>query len=391
MNSKHEEQKMRDVVVLGVGQSVFGKQPNFVADELGAQAAIRAIEDAGIDPRDIQVAYGSRAYDANTTAQLILERTGITRIEMNNVENACASGSTAVHLLWRDIAYGIYDIGIAVGVETMTTSSLAGKLIAPGKKDLNGLLGASMPSHFALIGRRLMETRGATMEDLAYPSVKNHRNACMNPAAQYQKRLTTEEIVNSRMVSDPLTLLQCCPFTDGAAAVVLCSEAVAKRHTTKLVKIASSVIMSGDYETADQDITKFEMVERLAKAAYEKAGIGPEDLDLIELHDAFSPEEICTYESLGICAPGDAISFMRSGATDIGGKIPVNPSGGLLSLGHPLGASGVRVVCEITLHLRGEAGERQIPHAKMGMAEMVGGYITGIIPPVAGGIQILKK
>jgi len=383
---------MRDVVVLGVGQTMFGKLPNSTVDELGSQAAKKAIEDAGIDPRGIQIAYSARAVDAQVNAQSILKRIGITRIEMHNVENACASGSTAVHLLWKDIAYGIYDMGIVIGVETMTTSSLAGRLIPPsGKDDLNRLVGETMPSSFALIGRRLMETRGATREDLAYPSVKNHRNACMNPVAQYKKPFTVEEIINSKMVCDPLTLFQCCPFTDGSAAVVLCSEAVAKRHTTKLIKIASSVIMSGDYETADEEITRFSTVERLSNAAYEKAGIGPKDLDLIELHDAFSPEEICAYEALGICNPGDGISFMRSGATEIGGKIPVNPSGGLLSLGHPLGASGTRVVCEVTLHLRGEAGERQIRGAKVGMAEMVGGYIAGMTNPVAGGIQILKN
>jgi benzoylsuccinyl-CoA thiolase BbsB subunit len=381
---------MRDVVVLGVGQSLFAKQPDVVADVLGTQAAIKAIEHAGIEPREIQVGYGSRTYDSNTTAQFILKRVGITRLEMNNVENGCASGSTALHLLWKDIAHGVYDIGIAVGVESMTTGTPAGKLIAAGNNDLNAALGASLPAHFALIARRLMETRGATPEDLAYPSVKNHYNACMNPDAQYKKRLTTEEILNSKMISDPLTLLQCCPFTDGAAAVILCSEAVAKRYTTKLVKVASTVVVSSDYETAGDDITKFEMVERMAAAAYEKAGIGPEDVDVVELHDAFSPEEICTYEALGLCGFGEGISFMRSGAVDIGGKVPVNPSGGLLSLGHPLGASGLRVVCELTLHLRGEAGERQIPHAKVGLAEMVGGYITGLANPVAGSIQILK-
>jgi benzoylsuccinyl-CoA thiolase BbsB subunit len=383
---------MRDVVVLGVGQTMFGKMPDSTVDELGSQAAKKAIDDAGIDPRSIQVAYSARAVDAQVNAQSILRKIGITRIEMYNVENACASGSTAVHLLWKDIAYGVCDIGIALGVETMTTSSLAGRLIPPaGKDDINRLVGETMPSSFALIGRRLMETRGATMEDLAYPSFKNHRNACMNPAAQYKKPFTIEEIINSKMICDPLTLFQCCPFTDGSAAVILCSEAVAKRYTTKPIKIASSVIMSGDYEIADKEITSFSTVGRLSSAAYEKAGIGPKDLDLIELHDAFSPEEICAYEALGLCNVGDGISFMRSGATEIGGKIPVNTSGGLLSLGHPLGASGTRVVCEVTLHLRGEAGERQVRGAKVGMAEMVGGYIAGMTNPVAGGIQILKS
>jgi len=383
---------MRDVVILGIGQTMFGKLPNSTVDELGTQAAERAIEDAGIHPKDIQVAYGARAVDAQVSVQSILRRIGITQIEMHNVENACASGSTAIHLLWKDIAYGIYDIGIVIGVETMTTSSLAGRLIPPaGKDDLNRLIGVTMPSSFALIGRRLMEARGATREDLAYPSFKNHRNACMNPFAQYKKAFTIEEIINSKVICDPLTLYECCPFTDGSASVILCSEEVAKRHTTKLIKIASSVIMTGTYDIVEKDITNFTQLERLAKIAYEKAGIGAEDLDLIELHDAFACEEICAYEALGLCPSGEGLAFMNSGATEIGGKIPVNPSGGLLSLGHPLGASGTRVVCEVTSHLRGEAGQRQVRDAKVGMAEMVGGYLAGMTNPVVGGIQILTK
>ncbi len=382
---------MREVAIIGVGQTMFGKTPELTADELGGRAAKIAIRDAGIDPRTIQVAHGSRSVDDNTNVQACLKRVGITGIEATNVENACASGSTAVHGLWRDIAYGIYDIGIVVGTEAMTTSSLAGKLIAPTTQaDLQGFLGATMPSHFALIASRLMETRGATMEDLVYPSVKNHRNAVMNPFSQYREVISAEKIINSRIISDPLRLLMCCPFSDGAAAAVLCSMDMARKFTTKPVTVAASAIMSGGYDTADNDITTFPLVERLAKMVYEQAGLGPEDLDLIELHDAFSHEEILGYESLGLCARGDGIAFMRSGAVDLGGKVPINPSGGLLSLGHPLGASGVRIVCELVLHLRGEAGERQVKGAKVGLAEMVGGYVTGINPPVAGGMQVLK-
>lgn len=382
---------MRDVVVIGVGQTMFGKTPQFTADELGGQAARRAIQDARIDPQKIQVAYGSRCLDDNVNIQAALKRVGITKIEMTNVENACASGSTAVHNLWRDIAYGVYDIGIVVGMESMTTSSLARKLLAPTTQaDLSGLMGATMPSHMALIARRLMVTRGATMEDLAYASVKNHRNAVHNPFAQYKKQLTAEEIISSKIISDPITLLMSCPISDGASAAVLCSMDVAKKLGKKTVTMAASALESGNFDTAENDITTMPMLRSLSKKVYEQAGIGPEDVNVVELHDAFSPEEVIHYEMLGLCAPGEGVTFMRSGATDLGGKVPVNPSGGLLSLGHPLGASGVRVVCEIVLQLRGEADKRQVAHAKVGLAEMVGGYVTGINPPVAGGIQILK-
>jgi len=383
------EIEMRDVYVIGVGQSIFGKLPQYSPIILGAQAVKAAIKDAGIDPKMIQVAYGSRVLDATQTAQDVLKHVGIAGIDMHNVENACASGGTAVNLLWKDIAYGAYDIGIVVGCESMTTSHLAGQLVGTAKEDLNGTLGITMPANAALIARRMMATRGVTIEDLARASIKNHRNACLNPYAQYKKMLTLEDIMSARMISDPLTVLHCCPVTDGGAAAILCTGEIARRFTTKLVRIISSVVLSSDYEAWDEELTDVPIMKKLAKRAYEKAGVGPEDLDLVELHDAFSPEELYSYEGLLLCPEGESIFLLRSGATEIGGKIPVNPSGGLLSLGHPLGASGVRVVCEITQHLRGEAGARQVQGAKVGMAQMVGGYLTGLSAPSVGAINIL--
>lgn len=375
---------MRDVFVLGIGQTVFGKFPQLTPIQLGIQAAKVVIEDAGIDPRIIEVAYGGRSYDDTQTAENILSYVGITNIPMYNTENACTTGATVVNQLWKDIAYGIHDIGIAVTCESMTTSSKAGKLVGAAEGDLNGTLGLTMPAYFALIAYRLMEERGVTLEDLAYPSVKNHRNACMNPYAMYRKALTTEEVMNSKMISDPLRTLHCCPVTDGAAAIILCTGDMAKRYTTKLVKMAYSIVLSAPYENWDYNLIDNPLIKDLAKRTYEAAGIGPEDLDLIELHDAFAPEEISAVSCLGLCKTGEEISYMRSGASEIGGKCPVNPSGGLLSLGHPLGASGARVVCEITQHLRGTAGERQVKGAKVGMAEMIGGYLTGLGPSIAG-------
>lgn len=382
---------MRNVAVLGVGQSEFGKFPHLRAVDLGTSAVMRAIKDAGIDPREIQVAYCGRAVDGSTTGQDILKNVGVTQIEINNVENACASGMTAVNLLYRDIANGVYDVGIAIGVEAMTSSSLAGKLLGANKDDINGQIGMSMPGYFALMTRRFMNETGATLEDMAYPSEKNHRNGCLNPYAMYKKELTVEEIVNSKIISDPITLLECCPTTDGAAAVIYCSEEFARKYTSKIIKVASSKMVSGCFEDPLKDITGFEMPAILAQDVYKMAGIGAEDLNCVELHDAFSPEEIWAYSDLGLCKKENVIDFIRSGSAEINGKCAVNASGGLLSLGHPLGASGVRVVCEIALQLRGDAGEHQVSGAKVGLAQMMGGFLSGLQAPISAGMQVLIR
>lgn len=381
---------MREVAVLGIGQSRFGKFLAKTITDMGHQAVVEAVKDAGIHPRDIQVAHTSRIYLEMTTGQVILKEVGITDIEMINVENACAGGATAVRCLWKDIATGIYDIGIAIGVESMTTSPIARKLIPPAKDDLDGQMGLTMPTYFALMARRLMECRGATVQDFAQVSVKNHHHGALNPRAQYQKEFTVEEILDSRMIAEPITLLQCCPHTDGAAAVIMCSMDVARKHSVNPVKVAASVLLSADYFFKKDDLTSISLGKKSAQKAYEMAGIGSEDIDVVELHDAFACEEIVHYEDLGLCRPGEGIEFLRSGATAIGGKLPVNPSGGLLSLGHPLSASGVRVVCDITEQLRGQAGKRQIANAKVGLSQMLGGMVNGL-EAGACGIHILSR
>ena len=381
---------MRQVAVIGVGQSTFGKFPDRTAVELGREAVVAALKDSDVKPKDIRVAYTSRLYDAMVTGQSILKEVGITDIEMVNVENACAGGSTAFRGVWKDIADGRYDVGIAIGVESMTTSPIAGKLIPPAKDDLEGQLGLTMPGLFALIARRQMALFGTTSEDFAMVSVKNHHHGCLNPFAQYRKEFTVEEILNSRMICDPITLLQCCPNTDGAAAAILCSTNIAKKYTSKPIKVIASVLLSGDYIYLRKDITTSPLGTKSAKMAYEMAGVGPEDIDVIELHDAFANEEVLRYEDLGICKSGEGAKLLREKATWVGGKIPVNPSGGLLALGHPLSASGVRNIAEIVLHLRGQAGERQTPNAKVGLAHMLGGVAAGI-EAGACGLHILAR
>ena len=369
---------MREVAVIGIGQSTFGKFPQRSAAELGQEAVVAAFKDAGLSPSDIQVAYASRMYDAATTSQCILKELGVRCMEMINVENACSGGATAFRGVWKEIANGNYDIGVAIGVESMTTSPIAGKLIPPEKDDLEGQLGLTMPGMFALLARRQMEQYGTTVEDFAQVSVKNHHHGCLNPFAQYRKEFTVEEILSSRMICDPITLLQCCPNTDGAAAAILCPLDIARRYTTKPIRVIGSVLLSGDYKYLQQDITVSPLGSKTAKMAYEMAGVGPEDLDVIELHDAFANEEILRYEELGLCELGEGIRLIRDRTTWIGGRLPVNPSGGLLALGHPLSASGVRNIAEIVLHLRGQAGDRQTPNAKVGLAHMLGGVVAGL-------------
>lgn len=381
---------MREVFVIGTGQSDFGKTPNRSVAEMGQQAARAAILDSGVQATDLQTVFSSRVFGGMVTSQTIMMDLGVARVEMVNVENACAGGSTAVRSLYKDIAAGFVDVGIAIGVESMTTGPIAGKLIPPDKDDLDGQLGMNMPVLFALQAQRLMAIHDATPEDFAQVSVKAHDFGALNPRAQYQKRFTVEEVLASRPIADPITLLQCCPNTDGAAAVVLASAEVAQKFANNPVRIAASVLVSGSYDADRSDITSFDLGRRAVRQAYEQAGIDPTDVDVVELHDAFASEEIIHYEDLGLCAPGEGVGLLRSGATSLGGKIPVNPSGGLLSLGHPLAASGVRVVCDVTDQLRGRSAGAQVPDAKVGVAQMLGGVVTGL-DAAAASVHVLTR
>jgi benzoylsuccinyl-CoA thiolase BbsB subunit len=381
---------MRKVAVIGIGQTKFGKFPNRSAIDMGREAALAALKDAGVNPKLIQVAYASRLIDSGVIAQHILKGVGIAGIEMVNVQNDCAGGATAFRNVWKDIANGLYDYGIAIGVESMTTMTIAGKMLSPLGDDLEGQLGMTMPAVFALLAHRQMELFGTTLEDFATISVKNHHNACMNPFAYYQKEFTVEDVLKSRMICEPLTVLECCPQTDGAAAAVLCASEMARKHTTRLVTVIGSALLSGEYKYRQRDIAVSDLGLKTARAAYEMAGVGPEDVDLVELHDAFASEEIMRYEDLGLCKPGEGTALLRSGATEIGGRVPVNPSGGLLGLGHPLSASGVRTIAELVLHLRDQAGQRQTPNAKIGLAHMLGGSVTDL-EAGACGIHILSR
>lgn len=381
---------MRDVAIIGVGSTVMGKFPESLPYELGAEAARAAIQDAGISPGDLQFAYCANLYGGMVIGQAVMGEIGITDIELTNIENACTGGATAVRKAWWDIASGLYDIGIAVGVESITTSPMAGKLITPAKGDITGELGMNMVARFALSQRRYMDMFNISLEQIAQVSVKNHRNGCMNPYSQYRKELTIEEIVNSRPICEPITLLQCCPSTDGAAAAILVPLDLAGKYTSQPVTIAASVLKSGDYAFRWEDMTFSDMTSKCANSAYEMAGLGPEDVDVCELHDAFAMNELQHYVELGFCKRGEEVRLLEDGVTELGGKLPVNTSGGLLSKGHPVSASGVAQIAELVWQLRGQAGERQVAGAKVALAHVIGGEVTGL-ESGAVAVHILKR
>ena len=382
---------LREVVVLGVGQTAFGKRRGVSPITMGIEAARAAIEDvgAGFNAKMLECVYASRSREDTQTAENIMQFLGVANLEMHNTENACASGGGAVNLLWKDIAYGVHDIGIAIGTESMTSEKPG--LVGVAAGDLAGTLGFTMPALAGLCCNLLIEQCGCTLEDIAYPSIKNHRNAVLNPYAMYKKEITFEDVMKSKVISDPLRTLHCCPVTDGAAAVILCTPEIARKFTTKLVKIAASHVLSAPFEQWDDDILDTQVMMDLADLCYADSGLGPEDMGIIELHDAFSCEEIYATRCLGLCRPGDERKLIHDGVLERTGKHPINVSGGLQSLGHPLGASGVRVVAEVASQLRGTAGARQLEsRPTVGLAQMIGGYLTGLTTPAVGSMHILS-
>ena len=370
---------MREVCVIGVGMTPFGKFPQKNILELGREACLEAIKDAGIPSRNVEAAYCGHARTGRLlgrecgVGQSILWELGITGIPISSVGNFCASGSTAFRDAWMAVASGLYDMVMAIGVEQLTAQKTKGKPMTSDGVELMTVMGFSPPTYFAQIARRHMHDFGTTPEQLALVAVKNRRNACFNPRAQYRKEVTVEEVLSAPLVVDPLTLLSCCPTGDGAAAAILCSPGKAARYTTRPVRVRAAALKSGEYQKR-REITSLGGTVRASQEAYERAGIGPEDLDVAEVHDCFTPAEILHYEDLGLCPKGEGGAFIASGATRIGGKIPVNPSGGLISKGHPLGATGVAQIAEITWQLRGQAEKRQVTGAKMGLAHCAGGF-----------------
>ncbi len=386
---------MREVAVIGVSMIKFGRYPDRDVSQLAAQAGFEALKDAGVEMKDIESLYSGNLYATSGSGQRILQQMGQTGIPVINVANACATGSTAFREAYFAIASGAYDVVMALGSEQMGKQGLLGSRGDPATS-LEGRVGSyMMPAVFGMAGMEHSRKYGTQQEHFALASVKNHYHSTNNPLAQYQKESPLDEVMNGRVIAYPNTLLMCCPTGDGAAAAILCSMDKARQYTTQPIKVAASVLTSDPYTDRDLTLPDINTLTRnAAKLAYEQAGIGPEDLSQVELHDCFATAELLHYENLGLCEEGMAGKHVASGAPWIGNKIPtkyqediapfqdktykpktkavVNASGGLLSKGHPLGATGVANIAEIVWHLRGQAGARQVEGSKVGMAHVIG-------------------
>ena len=359
---------MSDVAILGVGMTRFAKQAQRGYESLVAEAVHQAFEHANVRASEIQASFCGAAAAPPGIGQRVLKNIGLTGRPIVNVENACASGSTAIVEACAWLRAGLCDVALAVGVEIL--SEIRGPL--PTQDAWFFDTGLNLPGWYALQASRHMQQFGLTREQLAAVAVKNRRLAATNPRAYFQSPVTFEEVLGSRMIADPLTLLQCCPKADGAAAVILCTAGYAARCKSRPVWIRGMSLTSGMAVFTDGP-RPVSAARRAALAAYEQAGVGPQDLDLVECHDAFTIGEILYTEELGLCDRGQGGELVLSGATSPGGGAAVvNVSGGLLAKGHPLGATGIAQIAELVWQLRGEAGPRQQPEARLAAALTMG-------------------
>lgn len=367
---------MTDAVVVGVDMIKFGRFPDRTVPQIGAEAALLALDDCGLRIQDMQALYcGNLGQASGMVGQRILQEVGQTGIPVVNVANACATGATAFREAWASVKAGLYDIVLAVGVEQMGKGLLGGGGGARGISK-EGLLGSgTMPAVFAEAGMEHTRKYGTTFEQFAKVSVKNHHHSTLNPKAMYQLETPLETVMNAEMISYPNTKLMCSVNVDGSAAAVICSESKARELGLmgRAIKVRASVMSSDPWQERDLVMPDVNSCTRLAaRQAYEMAGLGAEDIDLVELHDCFATAEILHYENLGLCGDGEAGRLIDDGDVALGGRIPVNVSGGLLSKGHPLGATGIANIYEVSTHLRGEAGSRQVANAKIGMTHVIG-------------------
>ncbi len=366
---------MKGVSVIGVGMIPFGKYPDTNIADLGWPAVKAAIKDANIDPKKIQAVYAGTARGGAMVGQRIMGRIGLAGLPIVNVENACSSSSGALAQGVIGVSSGAYDVVLVIGVEKLT--KFGGGTLPLDEDDWEVKLGLTMPALYAMRAQRYMHDYGVTADKIAGVSVKNRKNGALNPDAQMKKEVTVDEVLSSRMIADPFTLLQCCPTGDGAAAIILASDKVARQYRGDPIRVRASHLTSGKFMSGFRDMTSPEITVRGAKETWEEAGLGPDDIDVAEVHDAFSIAELLYYEAFGFCPRGQGAELLESGATKIGGRIPINPSGGLLAKGHPVGATGAAQVVEIVRQLRGEAGARQVEGAKIGMTHATGGGISG--------------
>lgn len=406
---------MREVAVLGIGLTRFGRFPDKTIKALAREAVERALLDAAIDRTQVEAAYvGNAAAGAITgqhmiRGQVFLSPLGIDEVPIYNVENACASGSYAFHLAWMAVASGIHDCVLVLGVEKLYARDRARSYLALesgididacqahfeaierslGSREKILIDGGPTRSRlldvYAFHARRLMSQFGLTQKHFARVAVKAHRNGALNPNAHYQKPVEADEVLASGYVIFPLTRMMCAPVSDGAAAAILCSSRMAARFTTRPVRVAASVVTSGKITTDLEDTA----TRRAAARLYESSGISPTDIDVVEVHDTTSPAEIMYLVELGLCAGADAARLIEEDHFDLTGKLPTNPSGGLSAKGHPVAATGVGQIHEIVTQLRGSSGSRQVHEPLTGLTHNGGGILG--VDAAAMALHLFKR
>ena len=369
---------MRDVAIIGVGMTRFGEIWDMGLRDLFVGAAQEALSDAGVDTLDsiyVGNMSGGQFVGQEHLAPLMADHLGMVGVPAARVESACASGGLALRSAFMEVASGMSDIVLASGVEKMNDGAdVTAVLATAADQEEEVYYGVTFPGLYAMIARAHMDAHGTTEEDLSWVSVKAHRNGAKNPKAQFRREFSVDDIMESSMVAEPLRLLHCSPVTDGAAAVILCPLERAKEFSGQPVKILGSGLATGSLSLANRpDPAYLDSVELSGKRAYEMAGLSPDGIDVAEVHDCFSIAEICCIEALGFVERGEGKDAARNGLTDFGGRIPVNPSGGLKSKGHPVGATGVSQAVTVVEQLRGAAGDLQVEGARAGLVQNMGG------------------
>ena len=369
---------MRDVAIIGAGMTAFGELWGQSFRQLFVEAALAAVQDAGVDQLDsmyVGTMSGGLFVGQEHVGSLMADYLGVAPIPATRVESACASSGVAFRLGFMEVASGLSDVVLVGGVEKMNDGAdVTYALSTAADQEYEVFHGITFPGLYAMIARAHMHRYGTTREQLAAVAVKNHANGLKNPKAQFRMKVTAEQVMNSSKVADPLRLLDCSPVTDGAAAVILCPMEMAEKLTDKLVQVIGSGQATDTIGLHDRsDLTTLNAVKRSAEMAYKMAGVGPGDLDVVEVHDCFTIAEICNIEALGLVEPGTGGSRTMEGFTALDGQCPVNTSGGLKSKGHPVGATGVAQIIEIYHQLTGACGDRQVNGARIGLAQNMGG------------------
>ena len=378
--------KKRDVVIGGVGLTRFdsydGEKGRSFKDfyDVGSEAILQAMNNADMSWGEIEAAFCGSVYCGTASGHQTIAKIGMTGIPIVNVENACSSGMSAFRLAYQSVAAGIYDVVLAAGFEKMPR----GFIKSTSWPEWQRLMGFNVqPANYALHAVRYMLEARATEEDFARVTVKNRKNGTLNPYARFQKAVTMEDVMSSRLVAKPFRLLHACPLADGGAAIILCSKKK-KKSREKVVTVAASVITSGTYGHAhgggSVKIKTPGLVKLSMDQAWNESGFGPEDMDVIQAYDTMSAVELWDIEAMGFCGEGEAPHLLREGYFDLSGKLPVNTDGGLMSRGHPLGATAIAQIIEIYHQIRGEAGKRQVPNARVGLAHAMGaGPNSGVV------------